>query len=172
MQDREITRTSEYLTNISETQRQCTRGKMRFAAPAVEGGSECSDDLEDFLDSVTTREASLRRQARAWVAARDAEAAQTDQIISQLSSELHKNREALLDAEATIRELKRERTFAQQEISTLRGKLRFMEARANGLTADLKARRTLAAASEARLHEEIVQLRRDLRILRSLRTSS
>ena len=145
---------------------------MRIAAPSLETRSEYSEEFEDFLDDLTAREVALRRQAQVWASSRQQEDIQTEQILSDMSANLAHHQDVLADAQLNIRALSDELALARDEVAALRGKLRFSEARANGLAADLKARRTLAAANEARLHDEITALNRQLRILRNIKNTS
>ncbi len=149
---------------------------MRIEAPRLcrvnDGDSEYSDDIDEFLAELSHRETHLRRQMQSWLSTRELEAAQTDQIVAQLSADLKKQRQLVADSQLSITTLTGELSTSKEEIVSLRGKLRFLEARYNGLQADLKARRTLAAANEARLKEEISDLRRELKILRSVRQTA
>ena len=145
---------------------------MRFAAPSFDERSDYSEDFEDFLDELSSREAALRRKAQSWSAARHQEVAQTERIISELSANLAHHQDALAEAQLNLRALSDELAAAKDESLSLRGRLRFAEARTAGLAVDLKTRRTLAAANDARLHEQLASLNRELRILRSIRNTS
>ena len=148
------------------------RVSMRIEAPCLDECSEFSEGFEDFLDELTTREVALRRQAEVWTACRDEEDRQTERILTEMSANLVHHQDALAEAQLNIRALSDELAVAREEVASLRGKLRFSEARRTGLTSDLKVRRTIASANEARLLEEIDALNRQLRILKNIKNTS
>ena len=136
---------------------------MRIEAPCL--SSLTSDNEEELSD----KDVKLDRKMQSWMSAHKLEVAETDQLIAQLTSDLSLQRKLVLEANLSVKAFSEELRKSKDEILILRGKLRFLEARSNGLEADLKVRQSLNAVSEARLLQQISDLCREVKVLRSLR---